>query len=407
MKKISKIHAREILDSRGNPTVEVDLELEDGSFGRASVPSGASTGKYEAFELRDGGDRYGGEGVAKAVENVNGKIKEALSSEYDQKSIDEAMIDLDGTPNKENLGANAILGVSLAFAKAYAASDNKKLYEYFSEIGEGTISMPTPMMNILNGGKHASGSVDLQEFMIQPRAESFKESLRWGTEVFHSLKKILSDKGFQTTVGDEGGFAPALEKNEEALSLIIDAIESAGYNPGKDIFICIDAAASEFFKDGKYHIEGKGLSSTEMNDMYEGWIEKYPISSIEDGFSEDDWDGFYEHTERLGDKIQIVGDDLFVTNIEKLQRGIDMKVANTILVKLNQIVTVTETINAIKLANSAEYKSIISHRSGETEDTTIADFAVGLGTGQIKTGSLSRTDRVCKYNQLLRIEEEI
>ncbi|MCI5108370.1 MAG: phosphopyruvate hydratase [Candidatus Pacebacteria bacterium] len=410
MKKISNIFAREILDSRGNPTVEVDLYLEDGSFGRAAVPSGASTGKYEAVELRDGGERYGGKGVMRAVENVNTILKENLSDKYNQESLDKKMIEIDGMENKGRLGANSILGVSMAFAKASALSEGKKLYQYFNDIcGGKKIVMPRPMMNILNGGKHADKSVDLQEFMISPKMDSFKETLRVGTEVFHSLKSILKEKGFATTVGDEGGFAPSLSRNEEALELIIEAIEKARYAPGDEVEIAIDAAASELYKDGKYYLrsEDRMLTSSQMTDMYESWIEKYPIYSIEDGLAEDDWQGFIEHTERLGKKIQIVGDDLFVTNIENLQKGIDSKVANSILIKLNQIGTVTESVEAIKLADSANYSSVVSHRSGETEDTTIADFAVGLGARQIKTGSLSRSDRVAKYNQLLRIEEEL
>lgn len=412
MSKIQYIHAREILDSRGNPTVEVDLTLEDGSFGRAGVPSGASTGTHEAVELRDGGDRYVGKGVQKVVENVNTIIKDALvGNEYTQESLDTAMIDLDGTPNKGKLGANGILGVSLAFAKAQAQSEKKPLYTYFKDISNtDELVMPVPMMNILNGGKHALKSVDLQEFMIQPvGASSFSEGLRWGAEVFHALKKILKEKGFATTVGDEGGFAPSLEKNEDALTLIMEAIEKAGYKPGEDITLAIDAASSEIYEDGKYNLasEGKLLSAEELIDLYAEWVEKYPIASIEDGLFEDDWDGYKKKTEKLGDTLQIVGDDLFVTNIERLQKGVDEGIANSILIKLNQIGTVTETIKTIQLARENGYTSVISHRSGETEDATIADFAVGLGAGQIKTGSLSRSDRTAKYNQLLRIEEEL
>ncbi len=432
MSAIQHIHAREILDSRGNPTVEVDLTLEDGSFGRTAVPSGASTGAYEAVELRDGGDRYAGNGVLKAVENVNTLLKNDLvGKEYSQEALDEAMIALDGTENKSKLGANAILGVSMAFTKACAQSEKKPLYRYFQDIsGTENIQMPVPMMNILNGGKHALKSVDFQEFMIQPvGASSFSEALQWGAEVFHTLKGILKEKRFATTVGDEGGFAPSLEKNEDALVLIVEAIKKAGYEAGKDIALAIDAASSELFKDGKYELasEGKTLSSAELIDLYAEWVEKYPIVSIEDGLNEDDWEGYKEMTARLGlnrpegsvgrtnsqsefvlgDKLQIVGDDLFVTNIKRLKRGIDEKVGNSILIKLNQIGTVTETIRAIQMAREAGYTSVISHRSGETEDTTIADFAVGLGTGQIKTGSLSRSDRTAKYNQLLRIEEEL
>lgn len=412
MSNIQYIHAREILDSRGNPTVEVDLTLEDGSFGRAAVPSGASTGTHEAVELRDGGDRYKGKGVQKAVENVNTKLKEALvGNEYTQEALDTAMIELDGTPNKAKFGANAILGISLAFSKAQAQSEGKKLYEYFKDISSTEeLVMPVPMMNILNGGKHALKSVDLQEFMIQPvGAPSFSEGLRWGAEVFHALKSILKEKGFATTVGDEGGFAPSLSKNEDALSLIVEAIEKAGYKPGEDITLTIDAASSEIYEDGMYNLasEGKKLSAEELIDLYAEWAEKYPIASIEDGLFEDDWEGYKLKTEKLGEKIQIVGDDLFVTNIERLQKGVDEKIANSILIKLNQIGTVTETIKTIQLARDNGYTSVISHRSGETEDATIADFAVGLGAGQIKTGSLSRSDRTAKYNQLLRIEEEL
>ena len=412
MSKISSLNAREILDSRGNPTVEVDLRLEDGSFGRAAVPSGASTGTHEAVELRDGDNRYGGKGVLKAVENVNVTLAEKLvGKEFTQEEIDAAMIELDGTPNKSKLGANAILGVSLAFAKAQAVSQNTPLYKYFQDIsGTEKIVLPLPMMNILNGGSHAAGSVDFQEFMIRPvGATSFKEALRWGAEIFHALKKVLAAKGLATTVGDERGFAPALSKNEDALALIIEAIENAGYEPGKDVSIALDVAANELYKNGSYNLasENKTLSSNEMVDVFQEWAEKYPIASIEDGLAEDDWGGFKEMTTRLGDKLQIVGDDLFVTNIERLKKGIDVGVANSILIKLNQIGTVTETIKTIQMAKGAGYTSVISHRSGETEDTTIADFAVGLGAGQIKTGSLSRTDRVAKYNQLLRIEEEL
>ena len=412
MSKISSLNAREILDSRGNPTVEVDLRLEDGSFGRAAVPSGASTGTHEAVELRDGDNRYGGKGVLKAVENVNVTLAEKLvGKEFTQEEIDAAMIELDGTPNKSKLGANAILGVSLAFAKAQAVSQNTPLYKYFQDIsGTEKIVLPLPMMNILNGGSHAAGSVDFQEFMIRPvGATSFKEALRWGAEIFHALKKVLAAKGLATTVGDEGGFAPALSKNEDALALIIEAIENAGYEPGKDVSIALDVAANELYKNGSYNLasENKTLSSNEMVDVFQEWAEKYPIASIEDGLAEDDWGGFKEMTTRLGDKLQIVGDDLFVTNIERLKKGIDVGVANSILIKLNQIGTVTETIKTIQMAKGAGYTSVISHRSGETEDTTIADFAVGLGVGQIKTGSLSRTDRIAKYNQLLRIEEEL
>lgn len=414
MAKISQIKAREILDSRGNPTVEVDLTLEDGSFGRAAVPSGASTGSYEAVELRDGDkSRYSGKGVEKAVANVNSIIKtDLVGQDFDQRSLDERMIALDGTENKGKLGANAILGVSLAFSHAMAKSQGKKLYEYFGEIGKTgkEMRLPVPMMNILNGGKHAENSTDLQEFMIMPiGAPSFKEALRYGAETFHALKKILSEKGLNTSVGDEGGFAPSLPSNAAAIEVILEAIKKAGYEPGKDISIAIDGAATELYEDGKYQLktEGKALSSAEMVDFYAEWVEKYPIVSIEDGLAEDDWDGYKMLTEKIGDKVQIVGDDLFVTNIKRLKQGIDNGSANSILIKLNQIGTVSETIDAINMAHAAGYTAVVSHRSGETEDATIADFVVGLGTGQIKTGSLCRSERICKYNELMRIEEEL
>ncbi len=414
MSKISKIIAREILDSRGNPTVEVDLKLKDGSFGRAAVPSGASTGSHEAVELRDGdAKKYNGKGVTKAVKNVNTIIQKALvNKEFDQRALDNKMIEIDGTANKGRLGANAILGVSMAFAKATAQSQKTSLYKYFAKIAKtkNTIQIPVPMMNILNGGKHAEKSTDFQEFMIMPvGVKSFKEALRCGAEIFHALKKILHDKGFSTTVGDEGGFAPSLSSNEEAIKIILEAIEKAGYKAGKDVFIALDVAATELYKDGKYHLacENKTLTSEEMVNFYADWCAKYPIISIEDGLAEDDWDGYKLLTEKLGSKIQIVGDDLFVTNIDRLRMGIEKGVGNSILIKLNQIGTVSETIDSVNMAKKAGYTSIISHRSGETEDTTIADFVVGTGTGQIKTGSLSRTDRVAKYNQLLRLEEEL
>ncbi|MEN9912694.1 MAG: hypothetical protein RLY66_102 [Candidatus Parcubacteria bacterium] len=411
--KISKITAREILDSRGNPTVEVDVILKDKSFGRAAVPSGASTGSHEAVELRDGDKRYGGKGVQKAVKNVNTTIAKALAGkDFDQRSLDAKLIALDGTANKGKLGANAILGVSMAFSRAAAESTHAPLYKYFTKISKtkNTVQLPVPMMNILNGGKHAEKSTDFQEFMIMPvGAKSFKEALRMGAEVFHSLKKILHDKGLATTVGDEGGFAPSLPSNEAAVEIILEAIAKAGYVAGKDIMLALDVAATELYKDGKYHLacENRSLTSEEMVAFYVDWCAKYPIVSIEDGLAEDDWSGYKLLTEKLGKKVQIVGDDLFVTNIERLGRGITEKVGNSILIKLNQIGTVSETIDAINLAKKAGYTSIISHRSGETEDTTIADFVVGTGTGQIKTGSLSRTDRVAKYNQLLRLEEEL
>lgn len=431
MTKIKSVHAREILDSRGNPTVEVDLTLGDGSFGRASVPSGASTGSHEAIELRDGDKaRYGGKGVLKAVANVNMAISKAIidnapAGGFDQRSLDNALISLDGTANKGKLGANAILGVSLAFAHASAKSAGKPLYEYFNSLmPAGTKqSLPVPMMNIINGGKHAENSADIQEFMIVPIGmPSFKEKLRAGAEIFHALKSILHDRGLATTVGDEGGFAPSLPSNEAAIKIILEAIKKAGYEPGKDIALALDAAATEFYKvgengaAGKYDLvrDNKILSSDEMVSWYAELVKKYPIISIEDGLAEDDWSGYKKMTEVLGGKnsassssgkIQLVGDDLFVTNIERLGKGIKEGVANSILIKLNQIGTVSETIDAINMATEAGYTSVISHRSGETEDTTIADFAVGTGVGQIKTGSLSRTERVAKYNQLLRIEE--
>ncbi|MES2470791.1 MAG: phosphopyruvate hydratase [Patescibacteria group bacterium] len=413
MSKIAKITAREILDSRGNPTVEVDLTLKDGSFGRAAVPSGASTGSHEAVELRDAEKRYMGKGVTKAVKNANTILAKALvGKEFDQRSLDNKMIEIDGTPNKGKLGANAILGISLAFAHATAKSQKTPLYKYFQKISKtkNTVQIPVPMMNILNGGKHAENSTDFQEFMIMPiGAPSFREALRYGAEVFHTLKKILHDKGLNTSVGDEGGFAPSLPSNEAAVEIILEAIVKAGYKPGKDIAIALDVASTELYKDGKYHLEreGRTLTSEELVEFYAAWCAKYPIVSIEDGFSEDDWMGYELMTKKLGKKVQIVGDDLFVTNIQRLQMGIEKGVANSILIKLNQIGTVSETIDSINMAKKAGYTSIISHRSGETEDTTIADFVVGTGTGQIKTGSLCRSDRVAKYNQLLRLEEQL
>lgn len=413
MNTITSVHAREILDSRGNPTVEVDIKLQDGGFGRAAVPAGASTGSYEAVELRDGdAKRYGGKGVQKAVSAVNETIKKAIvGKSFDQNSLDAALIALDGTANKSSLGTNAILGVSLAFAKAAADEAGIPLFKYFAQIAgtESDMKMPVPMMNILNGGRHAERSTDIQEFMIMPvGTPSFKEALRYGAETFHALKKILSAKGLPTTVGDEGGFAISGSNNETALELIVEAITKAGYVPGKDIAIAIDGAASEFYKDGKYVLasENKTLATEELIDVYGQWISKYPIISVEDIFDEDDWEGYVAFTKRFGEKIQIVGDDLFATNVELLGQGIKLGACNSILIKLNQIGTVSETISAIKMATEAGYKSIISHRSGETEDTTIADFAVGLGTGQIKTGAPSRGERTAKYNQLLRIEEE-
>jgi enolase len=425
MKKITKVLAREILDSRGNPTIEVDLTLSDGSFGRSAVPSGASTGSYEAVELRDGDKRYGGKGVLKAVFNVNGELKKALvGKEFDQKTLDQKMIELDGTENKGRLGANAILGISMAFAHASAKSDKMPLYKYFKKKGKtgNEMCLPVPMMNIINGGKHAENSTDLQEFMIMPiGAKTFAEALRMGAETFHALKKILKGRKLNVSVGDEGGYAPALPNNEAAIQVIIEAIEAAGYKAGKDISIAIDGATSELFdkEKNKYILasENKELTSEEMVTFYEALVAKYPIVSIEDGLAEDDWSGYKLMTKKLGNlprhgsskagKIQIVGDDLFVTNVNKLKEGIEKKAGNSILIKLNQIGTVTETIDAINMAKKAGYTSVVSHRSGETEDVTIADLVVGLGTGQIKTGSLCRSERVAKYNQLLRIEQEL
>jgi len=405
MSKIKEIHAREILDSRGNPTVEVDVTLESGALGRAAVPSGASTGIREALELRDKDERFVGKGVRKAVNNVNTIIREKLigMEASNQELIDNTMIELDGTKNKSNLGANAMLGVSLATLKASANEANMPLYKY---VGNGT-ELPYPMMNILNGGAHADNHLDFQEFMIIPQNKTFEERIRVGAEVFHTLKKVLKEKGYNTNVGDEGGFAPDLKSNEEGFKVIIEAITLAGYMPGEDVKLGIDVAASEFYEDGKYHVDGKLLTTEELIAFYEDLVSKYPIISIEDPVDENDWEGFTLITERLGDKIQLVGDDLFVTNIECLQKGIDNKVGNAILLKLNQIGTYTETIKTINLAKEHNYKTVISHRSGETEDTTIADLAVGLNLGQIKTGSMSRTDRVCKYNQLIRISEEL
>ncbi len=416
MNKIENIRAREILDSRGFPTVEVDVKLEGGSFGRAAVPSGASTGSHEAVELRDGESRYGGQGVTKAVSNVINIIAPALVNiEWTQETLDQKMIELDGTPNKNKLGANAILGVSLAFVKATALENQEPLYAYFNRLGgSGEIKMPVPMMNILNGGWHAANSTDIQEFMIIPiGAPSFHEALRYGSEIFQALKKILFKRGLNTNVGDEGGFAPSLPANEAAIEVILEAITAAGYSPGVDVALAIDAAATEFYHPsadgGKYELkrDSQSLTSAELVELYDAWVKKYPLVSIEDGLAEDDWIGYKLLTERLGNKIQLVGDDLFVTNVERLQKGINEKIVNSILIKLNQIGTVTETIKAINLAKANNYTAIVSHRSGETEDTTIADLVVGLGAGQIKTGSLCRSERIAKYNQLLRLEEEL
>ncbi|MFV1996844.1 MAG: phosphopyruvate hydratase [Acidiferrobacterales bacterium] len=408
---ITQIHAREIIDSRGNPTVEAEVTLESGAFGRAAVPSGASTGEREAVELRDGDlSRYVGKGVTKAVNNVNTEIREALLGQdaRHQNKIDQVIIDLDGTDNKSRLGANALLAASLANARAAAAHAGQPLYRYLA--GDNELIMPVPMMNIINGGVHADNSVDLQEFMILPvGASRFSEALRCGVEVFHALKKVLQDKGLNTTVGDEGGFAPDLESNEAAISIILQAIEAAGYTPGNDVCLGIDAASSEFMRDGKYDLvsEGKKLTSAEFTDLLADWVERYPIITIEDGMGENDWDGWAMLTERLGNKVQLVGDDLFVTDTKILAQGIEKHIANSILIKVNQIGTLSETMAAIHMARDAGYSAVISHRSGETEDTIIADIAVATGVGQIKTGSLSRSDRVAKYNQLLRIEEAL
>ena len=405
--KIKDVIGREILDSRGNPTVEVDVILENGILGRAAVPSGASTGEREALELRDGGDRFNGKGVLKAVENVNGPLRDLVigMDAANQKELDYAMINLDGTDTKSKFGANAILGISMAAMKASALNEGKPLYRY---VGDGIV-MPKPMMNIINGGAHADNKLDFQEFMIIPQRDTIHDRVRVGAEVFHSLKKVLNEKGLATGVGDEGGFAPDLQSNTEGFELIMEAIRKAGYEPGKDVCLAIDVAASEFYKDGKYNLvgEGRSLTTDELIDFYDELVNKYPIISIEDPVDENDWDGFTKVTERLGDKIQLVGDDLFVTNKKCLQMGIDHHAGNAILLKVNQIGTITETLETIDLAREHGYATIISHRSGETEDTTIADLAVGLNLGQIKTGSMSRTDRICKYNQLMRIEEEI
>ncbi len=414
MSYIADINAREILDSRGNPTIEVEVITQAGVIGRAAVPSGASTGKHEAVELRDNDKkRYLGKGVTKAVNNVNSVISDELQghSVFEQAAIDNLMIKLDGTENKANLGANAILGVSLAVAKAAAIHAGIPLFRYVGGVNANTL--PLPMMNILNGGSHADNSIDFQEFMIMPTgADSFAESLRMGAEIFHTLKSVLKSKGMSTNVGDEGGFAPNLKSNEEGIQIVIEAIEKAGYSPGKDVFIAMDAATTEFYdeKTGMYILKkstGDKLTSSQMVAFWKEWCDKYPIISIEDGLAEDDWKGWAELTNVLGDKIQLVGDDLFVTNVTRLQKGIDEKIANSILVKVNQIGSLTETINAVTLAKENSYTAVMSHRSGETEDSTIADLAVALNTGQIKTGSLSRSDRIAKYNQLLRIEEEL
>jgi len=407
---IEKVHARQILDSRGNPTVEVDVVLKSGAAGRAAVPSGASTGEFEAVELRDGGDRWAGKGVSKAVENVNGQLAAAVNGmdPADQEALDRAMIDLDGTPNKGRLGANAILGVSLAAAKAAAAEDGLPLWKYLG--GEAAHVLPVPMMNVLNGGAHADNKVDFQEFMVMPvGAPTFSEGLRMGVEVFHALKRTLHDQGLSTAVGDEGGFAPDLDSNEAALRALMTGIEAAGLRPGEDVAIALDPATSEIFENGSYELkhEGRSLSSSELADYWTEMADRYPIVSIEDGLDEEDWDGWKLLTDKLGDRVQLVGDDLFVTNTERLERGIQSGAANSILIKVNQIGTLSETLAAIRMADEAGYSAVMSHRSGETEDTTIADLAVATGCGQIKTGAPSRSDRVAKYNQLLRIEEAL
>lgn len=413
MSYIAKVIGRQILDSRGNPTVEVDVYTSNGRYGRAAVPSGASTGVHEAVELRDNDKGiYLGKGVQNAVANINTTINEALEGVYvfDQKAIDELLIELDGTENKGRLGANAILGVSLAVAKAAASEANMSLFKYIG--GVGAYTMPVPMMNILNGGSHADNKIDIQEFMVMPfGAESFSDALRMGTEIFHHLKSVLKSKRLSTNVGDEGGFAPNLSSNEEAIEVVLQSIEKAGYKPGEDVWVALDAASSEFYdkKDGKYKFESTGteMTSEEFVDYWADWVKKYPIASIEDGLDEDDWKGWKMLTDKIGNKVQLVGDDLFVTNTKRLKRGIDEGIANSILIKVNQIGTLSETIEAVQMATRNSYTSVMSHRSGETEDTTIADLAVALNCGQIKTGSASRSDRMAKYNQLLRIEEEL
>ncbi|PCJ81015.1 MAG: phosphopyruvate hydratase [Bacteroidetes bacterium] len=412
MSNIEIIHARQILDSRGNPTLEVEVVTAEGAFGRAAVPSGASTGIHEAVELRDGGDSWMGKGVSRAIDNVNTILNDELNGfdVTEQRLIDQVMIDIDGTENKSNLGANAILGVSLAVAKAAAETVRQPLYRYIG--GANVSTLPVPMMNILNGGSHADNKIDIQEYMIMPvGADTFSEGLRMGTEIFHSLKSVLREKGHSTNVGDEGGFAPNLSSNEEGVEFVLRAIEKAGYKPGDDVLLAFDAAASEFYdkKRGIYRFESTGaeMDGGEMVDFWDKWSKKYPIISIEDGLDEDDWDSWKILTDRIGDKIQLVGDDLFVTNVSRLTQGIENGIANSILVKVNQIGTLTETIDAVDMAHRAGYSSVMSHRSGETEDTTIADLSVALSTGQIKTGSASRSDRIAKYNQLLRIEEEL
>jgi len=410
MSQIEQVHARQILDSRGNPTVEAELSLRSGAYGRAAVPSGASTGEFEAVELRDGGDAWSGKGVGQAVANVNGEIAEAAKGRdaFDQRGLDEALIALDGKPNKARLGANAILAVSLAAAHAAAAESGQPLWRYLG--GEAAHVLPVPMMNVLNGGAHADNKVDFQEFMVVPSgASTFAEGLRMGAEVFHALKRTLSERGLSTAVGDEGGFAPDLDSNEAALEALLAGIRAAGYEPDRDVAIAMDPATSEFYADGVYVLEheGRTLSAAELTDYWADIADRYPVLSLEDGMAEEDWDGWKALTERLGDRIQLVGDDVFVTNTERLRRGIDTGVANSILIKVNQIGTLTETLDAIAMARDAGYTAVMSHRSGETEDVTIADLAVATGCGQIKTGAPSRSDRVAKYNQLIRIEEAL
>jgi enolase len=410
MSQIEHVHARQILDSRGNPTVEAELSLRSGAYGRAAVPSGASTGEFEAAELRDGGDAWSGKGVGQAVANVNGEIAEAAKGReaFDQRGLDEALIALDGTPNKARLGANAILAVSLAAAHAAAAESGQPLWRYLG--GEAAHVLPVPMMNVLNGGVHADNKVDFQEFMVVPSgASTFAEGLRMGAEVFHALKRTLSERGLSTAVGDEGGFAPDLDSNEAALEALLAGIHAAGYEPDRDVAIAMDPATSEFYADGAYVLEheGRTLSAAELTDYWADIADRYPVLSLEDGMAEEDWDGWKALTERLGDRIQLVGDDIFVTNTERLRRGIETGVANSILIKVNQIGTLTETLDAIAMARDAGYTAVMSHRSGETEDVTIADLAVATGCGQIKTGAPSRSDRVAKYNQLIRIEEAL
>ena len=410
MSEIVFVQGREILDSRGNPTVEVEVVLDSGAIGRAAVPSGASTGEHEAVELRDGGDRYLGKGVATAVEFVNGEIAGVLEGldATDQRGVDRELLDLDGTPNKARIGANAVLGTSLAVAKAAAEEAGLPLYRYVG--GVNAHVLPVPMMNVLNGGVHADNSVDFQEFMIMPvGAPSFREALRWGTETYHTLKKLLHSKGLSTAVGDEGGFAPDLPNNEEAIVLLVEAIEQAGYQPGSEIAIALDPAVSELYRDGAYHLEGEGkvLAAGEMVELWARLVDTYPIASIEDGMAEDDWDGWRALTDAVGDRVQLVGDDLFVTNVARLQMGLDRTTANSILVKVNQIGSLSETLDTVALAHTHAYTAVMSHRSGETEDTTIADLAVATNCGQIKTGAPARSDRVAKYNQLLRIEHEL